>query len=93
MKIMTCPVNGPRNIAEFAWGGEVKANLDSATCSDQEWTDHLFLEANVAGVITEWWLHTPTNTWFIARRNTLSDEIIETMTVDAFFAREEAISA
>ncbi len=87
MKIMTCPVNGPRNISEFAWGGEIKPSPDPATCTDTEWTDHLFLEANVAGVISEWWLHTPTNTWFIARRNTVTDEILETMTVDTFFSR------
>lgn len=93
MKIMICPVNGPRNIAEFAWGGEVKPDVDPATCTDREWTDHLFLEANIAGIVTEWWLHTPTNTWFIARRNTLTDEILETMTLDAYYTREGAISA
>lgn len=93
MKIMICPVNGARNIAEFAWGGEVKPDVDPATCTDQAWTDHLFLEANIAGMVTEWWLHTPTNTWFIARRNTLTDEILETMTLDAYYMREGAISA
>ncbi len=25
MKILTCPLNGPRNIAEFVYGGEVTA--------------------------------------------------------------------
>ena len=25
MKIMHCPLNGPRNISEFVWGGEVRA--------------------------------------------------------------------
>lgn len=93
MKIMICPVNGPRNISEFAWGGEMKPDVDPTTCTDQEWTGHLFLEANVAGVVTEWWLHTPTNTWFIARRNTLTDEVLETMTPDAYFKREGALSA
>ena len=87
MKIMTCPVNGPRNIAEFVWGGEVKSSPDPAACSDAEWTDHLFLEANTAGVVTEWWLHAPTNTWFIAQRNTITDEILDTMTAETFFAR------
>jgi sarcosine oxidase subunit delta len=88
MKIMTCPVNGPRNISEFVCGGEVKPEPDPATCTDAEWTEHLFLEANTAGVVTEWWLHAPTNTWFIARRNTVTDEVLETMTVDAFVARQ-----
>lgn len=86
MKIMTCPVNGPRNITEFVWGGEVKIEPDPALCSDAEWTDHLFLETNAAGVVHEWWLHAPTNTWFIATRNTVTDEILKTQTVDSFFA-------
>jgi sarcosine oxidase, subunit delta len=87
MKIMTCPLNGPRNISEFVWGGEVKAMPDPATASDAAWTEYLFLEENAAGEIYEWWLHAPTNYWFIARRNTLSDTIIETMTVADFLAR------
>ena len=43
---------------------------------------------NLAGEIYEWWLHAPTNTWFIARRNTVTDNVLETMTVDAYFARQ-----
>ncbi len=93
MKILTCPVNGPRNISEFVWYGEVKTAPDPATASDGEWTAYLFLENNTAGEVFEWWLHAPTNTWFIARRNTVSDEVLETMTVDAFFARPRGGSA
>jgi sarcosine oxidase, subunit delta len=88
MKILTCPLNGPRNISEFVWGGEVKALPDPATASDKEWTDFLFLEDNIAGETLEWWLHAPSNFWFIARRDTLSDEILETMTVETFKARQ-----
>jgi len=78
MKIMTCPLNGPRNISEFAWGGEVKAMPDPLTCSDDEWAEYVFLENNTAGVVREWWCHLPTSFWFIAERNTLTDEIIRT---------------
>lgn len=87
MKMLTCPLNGPRNISEFVWGGAVKPMPDPATASDAAWTDFLFLEDNIAGDQFEWWLHAPSNTWFIARRNTITDEIIETMTVAAFSAR------
>ena len=90
MKILNCPLNGPRNISEFVWGGEMKAMPDPATATDAQWTEFLFLEDNTAGEITEWWLHAPTNYWFIARRNTLTDEIIETMTYDAYLARQKA---
>ena len=87
MKIMTCPINGPRNITEFVWAGEVKDMPDPDSSSDADWTTYLFLETNTAGIAFEWWLHAPTNTWFIARRNTVTDEILETMTVDTYRAR------
>lgn len=93
MKLMNCPLNGARNISEFVWGGEVKAMPDPATATDAEWTEYVFLENNIAGVVHEWWLHAPTNYWFIARRNTVSDEILETMTVDTYFARHAGAQA
>jgi len=90
MKIMTCPLNGPRNISEFVSAGEVRPMPDPDKATDREWTDYLFLEDNVAGEIFEWWLHAPTNFWFIARRNTITDDILETMTYDAYLARAGA---
>ena len=90
MKIMHCPLNGPRNIAEFVCAGEVRAMPDPATCSDAEWAGHVLLDANPAGEVVEWWLHTPTAFWFIAKRDRRSDEILETMTVQAFMAGEGA---
>jgi sarcosine oxidase, subunit delta len=92
MKIMICPLNGPRNISEFVCGGDVKSAPDPRTCSDGAWAEYLFLEDNIAGEVDEWWLHAPSNTWFIARRNTLTDEILRTMTVDAFFRLPAATS-
>jgi sarcosine oxidase subunit delta len=78
MKIMHCPLNGPRNIQEFVWMGDVKKVPDQANCSDAEWTDYLFIEDNIAGEVDEWWLHAPSNYLFVARRNTLTDEILWT---------------
>ena len=86
MKIMDCPLSGPRNISEFVCGGEVREMPDPATCSDGDWVDYLFMENNKAGVIYEWWCHVPTTFWFIARRDTSSEEILETMTVAEFSA-------
>jgi sarcosine oxidase subunit delta len=93
VKILNCPLNGPRNITEFVWGGDVKPGVDPAIASDAQWTEYLFLESNVAGEIHEWWMHAPTNYWFIARRNTVTDTVLETMTVDSYFARQEASGA
>lgn len=87
MKIMNCPLNGPRNISEFVWSGEVKKMPDPAAATDAEWTEYLFLENNIAGEAYEWWLHAPTNYWFIAKRNTITDDILETMTYDNYLTR------
>ncbi|WP_374305819.1 sarcosine oxidase subunit delta [Ferrovibrio sp.] len=78
MKVMNCPLNGPRNISEFAWGGEVKVMPDPNSLGDKEWADWLFLEDNAAGIVREWWCHVPTSFWFIAERNNITDEIIKT---------------
>lgn len=90
MKLMTCPLNGPRNIQEFVCAGDVKTIPDPATCSDEAWTAYLFLEENIAGEVDEWWLHVPSTNWFIARRNTLTDDVIWTKTVADYFAGQVA---
>ena len=84
MKIMDCPLNGPRNISEFICGGEVREMPDPEKGNSNAWVDYLFMENNKAGLIYEWWCHAPTTYWFIARRDTRTDEILETMTVAAF---------
>ena len=78
MKIMPCPLNGPRNISEFVCGGEVIPEPDPATADDGAWADYLFLHENAAGVVREWWFHLPTAYWFIAERDTRTDEILRT---------------
>jgi len=78
MKIMTCPVNGPRAISEFAYGGEIRTMPDPASCSDDEWADYIFNRNGSPGVKREWWCHTPSNTWFVAERDTARDVILRT---------------
>lgn len=78
MKILTCPMNGPRNINEFQCFGPVKADPDPATTSDQDWARHLFRADNRTGVITEWWRHLPSNYFFLAERDVTTNEVIRT---------------
>jgi sarcosine oxidase subunit delta len=85
MKIMNCPLNGPRNISEFVWGGEVKPMPDDSKLSDWEWAEYVFLENNTAGIVREWWCHVPTSFWFIAERNTVTDEIVKTYPASELF--------
>jgi len=86
MKIMHCPLNGPRNIAEVVYGGEVKEMPDPAGCSDSEWAAYLFMEENSPGVVREWWLHAPSSYWFIAERDRTSNEIIRTFPATELYA-------
>lgn len=90
---MTCPLNGPRNIAEFACLGEAKQMPDPAATSDAAWANWLYLERNPAGEVLEWWMHTPTNFVFVVRRHTVTDAILDTMTVAEFERRPEARNA
>ena len=54
MKIINCPLNGPRNASEFIWGGEVKAMPEPDTADVSTWADYVFLHENEAGVVREW---------------------------------------
>ncbi|MBE1273539.1 sarcosine oxidase subunit delta [Enterovibrio baiacu] len=78
MKIMPCPLNGPRNINEFVYGGEVKAIPDHKNCSDKAWAEYVFYSDNTIKIVKEWWFHSASGYWFIAERHTASDEIIRT---------------
>ena len=86
MKIMPCPLNGSRNIQEFICAGPVEPHPDPNRCSDHEWTEFVWMEENLAGVVREWWCHVATSYWFIAERNTVSDEILATYPADRIFS-------
>jgi sarcosine oxidase subunit delta len=76
MKLIPCPLNGPRPADEFLYGGEVRIAPDASACSDGEWARHVFHRSGVPGIKKEWWCHTPSGYWFIAERDTTSDEFI-----------------
>jgi len=78
MKILTCPVNGPRPIQEFTYGGEVRDMPDPAACSDEQWADYVFNRTGEPGIRREWWYHSASSVWFIAERDVLRDEVIRT---------------
>ncbi|MDR1855113.1 MAG: sarcosine oxidase subunit delta [Azoarcus sp.] len=93
MKIMPCPLNGPRNISEFTYGGEVRAMPDPARASVAEWADHVFNQDNPAGVVREWWMHNASGYWFIAERHTVSDDILRTYDPSEIFRERVEFAA
>jgi sarcosine oxidase subunit delta len=85
MKLVNCPLNGPRNAQEFICGGEV-IDEPAQDAAMADWADHVFLENNTKGVVHEWWCHVASSYWFIVTRDTQSEEILATNTADDFFA-------
>ncbi len=77
MKLLDCPLNGPRPLLEFVCGGEVRA-MPEAACTDAEWVAYLLHRNSIPRVKREWWCHTPSGYWFIAERDTARDEFLRT---------------
>lgn len=78
MKLLTCPLNGPRPIAEFVYGGELRPAPDPDAADDRQWAEYVFHRNGAAGVKRELWYHAPSGTWLIAERDTLCDRIFRT---------------
>jgi sarcosine oxidase subunit delta len=78
MKILRCPINGPRPIQEFQFGGEVREMPDPGKVGDEEWAAYVFQRSGEPGVKREWWHHIASGTWFIAERDNSTDQILRT---------------
>ena len=93
MKLIDCPLTGPRPVSGFVCGGEVREMQDPARMSDADWADQIFLQNNDAGMVREWWFHGPTALWFIAERDTLTDTIVRTYAASEVFRARVEFSA
>jgi sarcosine oxidase subunit delta len=83
MKILVCPLNGPRPVSEFAYGGEVRHAPDPDTCTDEEWSRYVFNRSGSPGMKYEWWCHIASGFWFIVLRDTLRDVVVDTFSAEA----------
>ena len=81
MKLMHCPLNGQRNITEFTYGGEYHPMPNPEESTVDTWIEYIYFDKNTAGIVLEWWCHTATSYWFLAERNTITDEILRTLPV------------
>jgi sarcosine oxidase subunit delta len=78
MKLLRCPINGLRPIQEFSYGGTCRRMPAPETVTDSEWADYVFNRSGEPGPKWEWWYHLASGTWFVAKRDTLTDNIIQT---------------
>lgn len=74
--LMTCPNCGVREVADFAYGGEVSPRPQTAPSSIRELGAYNYFRRNVAGVQREWWMHrSGCRGWFLAERDTRTNEV------------------
>jgi heterotetrameric sarcosine oxidase delta subunit len=76
--LLRCPHCGPRDVYEFRWGGE-QSSRPAPGSPPAAWAEYLYLRRNEAGVQREWWYHRAgCRRWFLAVRDTRSNEVRET---------------
>ena len=74
--VLPCPHCGPRPVDEFAYSGEV-TRRPKASPTLRELTDYVYFRDNPAGRLREWWQHRlGCGEWFLAERDTRTNEVI-----------------
>ncbi len=76
--LLNCPNCGQRNVYDFRFGGEVLTR-PQPDAPQKELTEYLYSRENADGSEREWWNHSlGCRKWFIAVRNTRTNDVIET---------------
>ncbi|MCX5053623.1 MULTISPECIES: sarcosine oxidase subunit delta family protein [unclassified Streptomyces] len=79
MLLIPCPWCGPRDEAEFHYGGQAHVPYpeNPAALTDEEWARYLFFRANPKGPFAERWSHAAgCRRWFNAVRDTSTNELL-----------------
>ncbi|TLS45421.1 sarcosine oxidase subunit alpha family protein [Streptomyces montanus] len=79
MLLIPCPWCGPRDEAEFHYGGQAHVPYpeDPSAFTDEEWARYLFFRDNPKGPFAERWSHAAgCRKWFNAVRDTSTNEIL-----------------
>ncbi|WP_338899646.1 sarcosine oxidase subunit alpha family protein [Streptomyces sp. TG1A-60] len=79
MLLIQCPWCGPRDEAEFHYGGQAHVPYPEAPAalSDEEWARYLFFRDNPRGPFAERWSHEAgCRRWFNAVRDTSTNEVL-----------------
>ena len=73
--LLTCPNCGVREVTDFGYGGEISARPKSKPAW-RELNAYNYFRRNVAGVQREWWFHrSGCRAWFVAERDTRTNEV------------------
>ena len=76
--LLRCPNCGERSVYDFRFGGEVKTR-PALDAPPEAWTRYNYAKQNEAGEQLEWWYHRlGCRQWFVARRNTATNAVLET---------------
>ncbi|HET6469586.1 MAG TPA: sarcosine oxidase subunit delta [Geminicoccaceae bacterium] len=75
--LIPCPCCGPRDVAEFSYGGDATWVRPSDGESDPEvWCRYVYVRTNPRGPHLEYWQHTGgCRLWLKVRRDTLTHEV------------------
>ena len=79
MLLIPCPWCGPRDEAEFHYGGEahITRPADPGALDDAAWADYLFMRNNPKGPLAERWVHSAgCRRWFNLVRDTAVHRIL-----------------
>jgi sarcosine oxidase subunit delta len=86
--VLICPNCGPREVTDFGYGGELNPR-PKETPSLRELGEYNYFRRNVAGVQREWWVHrSGCGEWFIAERDTRTNDVHWTKPVNEVFGAE-----
>src|SRR3954454_12681440 len=91
--VLTCPNCGVREVTDFAYGGELNPRPKSSP-SLRELGEYNYFRRNIAGVQQEWWLHrSGCGDWFIAERDTRTNDVHWTRPVHEVFGEGAGAAA
>lgn len=75
MKILDCPVLGPRPASEFLCAGSAIVGMQN---DDLAGARHaVYFGDATAKVKREWWFHRASQLWFIVSRDTANDTVLD----------------
>jgi methylglutamate dehydrogenase subunit B len=78
--LIPCPFCGPREHAEFAYGGDatVRRPHQDEPVWGPEWQAYVYVRANPRGRHREYWQHAAgCRQWLVVTRDTLSHEVFD----------------